>query len=236
MKQIHHIYIAVFLLVGIVAKGQNPIGPQVAGITLAPFMTSTNKSVDASNSFFADSWNEGSLFINVDSKGLIFPQLKYDIAEDRILMKNEQGVFEFPKGSVLSFTLKAKDKKSGLMKEYTFISGIDGIEKYMVSNFFLAHYNSKKIKLITKHYAVLQNVPGATYGSKTQEYIYAKDEILYIHKDSKGIAVRKNKKSIVEALGGDKKMWEEYIKNNKLDMKKEEDIIALLKFYESKMP
>jgi hypothetical protein len=203
--------------------------PSFGGITLAP-LTTTGKVVDESNIFFIDTWNEGSLFININAKGLSVPQLKYNISEDKIIMRNEQGVFEFPKGSILSFTLKSNGK------EYTFISGLDGIEKYSATSFFLVNYDSKKIKLLTKHFTILQNLGSNNYGSTTQEYTYSKDKELYIYKDNKGILVKRNKKSILEVLGGDKKIWEDYIKANKLDMKKEEDIARLIQFYDSKNP
>jgi hypothetical protein len=205
------------------------LSPSFGGITLAP-LTTTGKIFDESNVFFTQNWCEGSIYINIDAKGLFVSKLKYNIVEDKIIMQNEQGVFEFPKGSILSFTLKLNGK------EYTFLSGLEGIEKYNATNFFLVHYQSNKIKLITKHFSVLQNLGSNNYGSTTQEYTYSKEKDLYIYKDSKGVLVKRNKKSILEVLGGDKKMWEEYIKNNKLDMKKEEDIARLIQFYDSKNP
>ncbi|KOY87596.1 hypothetical protein AD998_16970 [bacterium 336/3] len=228
--KLKYVLLAFFIMISGWANAQNlNLTPSFGGITLAP-LTTTGKSLDESNMFFTESWCEGSLSINIDTKGLSVPKLKYNIVEDKIIMQNEQGVFEFPKGSILSFTLKLNGR------EYTFLSGLEGIEKYDATNFFLVHYQSKKIKLITKHFSVLQNLGSNNYGSTTQEYTYSKEKDLYIYKDSKGILVKRNKKSILEVLGGDKKIWEEYIKNNKLDMKKEEDIARLIQFYDSKNP
>ncbi|MCU0437597.1 MAG: hypothetical protein MUC49_06750 [Raineya sp.] len=222
-----------FLTGSYCVSAQTNIGPSVGGVTLAPF-TSKGKNVDDANSYFSEEWSSGSLFINVDSKGLPVSNIKYNIANDKILMKDGDKLFEFPKGSVLSFTLKAKDKETGVLRDYTFLSGLDGIDKYKATNFFLVHYNSPKVKLLTKHFVVLQKSSSSTYGSNAEEFTYSKEQVLFIYKDSKGILIKKNKKSVLEALGGDKKIWEEYIKANKLDMKNEEDIARLLKYYESK--
>ena len=223
-----YFYIVWVMILTDTVKAQiDPITPRVGGITLRP-LTTTGRTIDESNIFFIETWNEGRLFINVDDAGLYVSQLKYNIAEDKLLMRNEQGIFEFPKGSLLSFTLKSNGR------EYTFISGLEGIQKYNATNFFLVYYNSKKIKLVTKHYAILQNLGSNNYGSTTQEYTYTKDKELYIYKGGKGISIKRNKKSILEALGGDKKMWDEYIKSNKLDLKREEDVARLIQYYDSK--
>lgn len=228
--KLKYVLLSFFIMISGWANAQNlNLTPSFGGITLAP-LTTTGKSLDESNMFFTESWCEGSLYINIDAKGLSVLKLKYNIVEDKIIMSNEQGVFEFPKGSILSFTLKLNGR------EYTFLSGLEGIEKYNATNFFLVHYQSKKIKLITKHFSVLQNLGSNNYGSTTQEYTYSKEKDLYIYKEGKGILIKRNKKSILEVLGGDKKIWEEYIKTNKLDMKKEEDIARLIQFYDSKNP
>lgn len=209
------------------------INPEIGGITLSPLLTS-GKSVDE-NTFLYNQWAEGSVMVNLSSKPMPVQKIKYDIVSDKILVMNEQGVFEFPKGSLLGFTLKILDEKNGRFRNYEFISGIEGVGKYDAGNFFLVHYNSDKIKLLTKFSALLQNAAGSSYGSRTQEYVYVREEKLFIYKDGKGVEVKRNKRSILDALGGDKKLWEDFIKVNKLNLKKDDDLIALLKYFESKI-
>lgn len=227
------VFLGLFLTASYCVSAQTNLGPSVGGLTLVPF-TTKGKNADDANSYFSEEWGSGNLFINVDSKGVPVSNIKYNIASDKIVMKDGDKVFEFPKGSVLSFTLKAKDKETGILRDYTFVSGLEGVDKYSATNFFLTHYNSPKVKLLTKYFVVLQKSGGSTYGSNAEEFAYSKEKTLFIYKDSKGIAIKKNKKSVLEVLGGDKKMWEDYIKANKLDMKNEDDIARLLKYYESK--
>lgn len=227
------VFLGLFITTSYCVSAQTNLGPSVGGITLTPFATK-GKSVDDANAYFSEEWSSGSLLINVDSKGIPVSNIKYNIASDKIVMKDGEKVFEFPKGSVLSFTIKAKDKETGALRDYTFVSGVEGVDKYTVTNFFLAHYNSPKVKLLTKYFVVLQKSGGSTYGSNAEEFGYSKEKALFIYKDSKGILIKRNKKSVLEALGGDKKMWEDYIKANKLDLRNEEDIVRLLKYYESK--
>jgi len=222
-----------FLAASFAAEAQQTIGPQVGGITLTPF-TTKGKSVDDIGGYFTEEWSQGSVAITADAKTVSVSSMRYNIANDKIMIQDGAKVFEFPKGSILSFTIKAKDKETGLLRDYNFVSGIEGVDKFTASNFFLVHYNTAKVKLLTKYSVVLQNAAASTYGSNAQELTYSQKKTLYLYKDGKGIAIKKNKKAIIEALGGDKKVWEEYIKANKLDLKEDADIIRFLQFYETK--
>lgn len=227
----HRFLIILFLLpISVLAQ---IINPEINGVTLAP-LTTTGKKID-NDSFFTAEWCEGSVIVNTNSKEIPITKLKYDIAEDRLLFQNQQGIFEFPKGSVLKFTLSILNEKSNRFQKHTFVAGLEGFEKYTPANFFEAIYDGSKIKFLRKTYAELRKSAASTYGSHTEEYTYVRLEDFYIYKNNKPFLVRKNKKSIVEALGGDVKIWEDFIKTNNLNLKKDDDIIALLKYYETKI-
>ncbi|GAB4131518.1 MAG: hypothetical protein OHK0045_03230 [Raineya sp.] len=209
------------------------INPEINGITLAPVLTGGNKVEEAP--FFNEQWSEGSVMVNINSKPFFIQKMKYDLKEDKVLISNEQGVFAFPKGSILGFSLKIFNEKKSSTQTYHFLSGIEGVANYTPANFFLVHYNSDKIKFLEKIDVVLQQAPGSSYGSSTKDFVYAKREKYFIYKDNKGIEVKKNKKSILEVLGKDNKELENFIKVNKLNLKKTDDIVALLKYFETKI-
>lgn len=228
---IHRLFI-VLLLLPISVLGQI-INPEINGVTLAP-LTTTGKKVD-SDSFFINEWCEGSVVVNTNSKEIYIPKLKYDIAEDRLLFQNQQGIFEFPRGSVLKFTLNVLNEKTNRFQKHTFIAGLEGFEKYTPANFFEIIYDGNKIKFLRKTYAELRKSVTSSYGSHTEEYVYVRLEDFYVYKGNKAFLIKKNKKSILEVLGGEIKLWEDFIRTNNLNLKKDDDIIALLKYYETKI-
>lgn len=230
MKKIAFTHILLFLSLNLLGQF---INPQVNGITLAPVLASSS-STEGDAPFFNEQWCEGSVSININSQPFFIQKMKYDLKEDRVIIANEQGVFAFPKGSILAFTLKIFDEKDNRLKVYNFASGFDGITNYTPSNFFLVHFNSNKVKFLEKIEVERQQAPGSTYGSSTKDYVYVKKAKFILYKDNKGVEVKKNKKSILEALGGDIKSMESFIKTNKLNLKRNEDIIALLKYFETK--
>ena len=225
-------YIFAFTTSLMFSLGQN-INPSVGGITLAPLLTS-GKSVDGDVHFYKN-WSAGSVQINVGSAPVLLSNMMYDIAEDKVLAKTDEGIFAFPKGSLLGFSLKILDEKNNRIKTYQFVSGLEGIASFDVGSFFLLNYGSDKIKLLTKVSSSLQKKAGSSYGSKTEDYEYVREERLFIYKDGKGVEIKKNKKSILAALGGDTKDLENFIRVNKLNLKKEDEITALLKYFETKI-
>jgi hypothetical protein len=229
LKQVLLLLPVCFWVLGASLQAQN-INPQIDGITLAP-LTTTGKKIDG-NAFFYDNWTEGAVAVTLNGNFTPLPKMKYDIASDKVLFQNEVGIFEFPAGSLWKFSLKILDEKTARIKNYIFTSGLEGFSKYTPSNFFEILYESPKIKFLKKHFAELKQMSASTYGSRNEEYTYVKNEEFYIYKDNKGILVKKNKKSVLEALGGDTKKLEAFVKDNQLNLKKEDDIIALIKYYE----
>lgn len=210
------------------------INPEINGITLAPVLATGGNKIEESP-FFNEQWSEGSVTVNINSKPFFIQKMKYDLKEDRVIISNEQGVFTFPKGSILGFSLKVFNEKNSSTRTYHFLSGIEGIANYTPANFFLVHYNSDKVKFLEKIDAVLQQAPGSSYGSSTKDFVYVKKEKYFIYKDNKGIEVKKNKKAILEVFGKDNKDIENFIKTNNLNLKKTDDIVALLKYFETKI-
>ncbi len=208
------------------------INPEINGITLAP-LTTTGKKIEG-DSYFTSDWTEGTVVVSTDNKEIPLNKLKYDILEDKLIFQNAVGVFEFPKGSVYRFTLNIYNEKTARFQKYKFIAGLDGISKYTPASFFEVIYEGDKVKFLKKTYAELRKAASASYGSHTEEYVYVRQEEWYIYNQGKAVAVKKNKKSILEALGGDTKEWEKFIKDNQLNLKKDDDIVALLKYYETK--
>lgn len=209
------------------------INPQIEGITLAPLNTSGKKGIE--DTYYINEWVEGSILINSEGKEIPVKQLKYDIAADKLISKSEQGIFEFPKSSLLRFSLNILNPKTSRLEKHTFISGLQGFAKYNPSNFFEVIYEGSKVKFLKKTYLDFQkNTSVSSYNSITDETVLRVEDYYIYYKD-KAIEVKKNKKSILEALEGDKKQWEEFIKNNKLNLKKDDDLIGLLKYFDSKI-
>ncbi len=111
----------------------------------------------------------------------------------------------------------------------TFRNGFANIESLTDRNFYQIVYdgNTKLLKRIVARVATEK-----LYGSASETKRFLKDEALFVQK--KGILTRlkKDKKAILELLADKQTALEAFVKEQKLKLNKEEDIVKILEKYD----
>jgi len=115
--------------------------------------------------------------------------------------------------------------------DYTLIYAMTDIEKGRGSYFVLVL--DGKCKLLAKKEADLVDaVPAKAYSDPKAAYFDREDDTYYILKDSR-IAHKINRKNIREILSDQGERIEQYIKEQNLSYSSREDLMELIKFYNS---
>lgn len=159
-------------------------------------------------------------FGNQNSKSAIY-EIKYDQLEDVLAVKGtgtEEYSFNDP---VTEF----KFEESGRL----FRSGFGALGKATEKSFYEVIYDGKT-KLIRRNIKVI--LEGKEYNSATVTRKVEGDIANFVvREDQKLIPVKINEKSIVAALA--KPELSKYIKDNKLNLKEDADLVKLFTYYDS---
>ncbi|MDQ7948725.1 MAG: hypothetical protein REI78_03640 [Pedobacter sp.] len=168
-------------------------------------------------------WNKGIVQLS-DGKVVDNLEIKFDQIAEVVLYKNEREEELEVAEPVKQFQIKTK----GVFR--TFRSGFKPVGNNTESNFYevLADGNVKFIKKIKKD-IMSQREYNATSDTKTitEKLTY------YIVKDNQPILVAKNEKAILAAIGDKTDALTAFIKQNKLNLKDDSDIVAVLDHYNS---
>lgn len=184
--------------------------------------------------YLVDTWSMGSVVMN---NGKVFEnlRLKYDMSEDNVLVwdktdkkiyptKNITKSFNFTDSTGVShFFINISDK------EYKFDIDID-------YGFFELLYNGKT-KLLVKRKKYLHHVDpqGGYSDNKSYDEFRTEAPVYYwINQAGKLFELKKGKKSVLSLLNDDGTLAN-YAKKQKLKLKKEQEIIQLLEFYDNEM-
>lgn len=191
-----------------------------------PILLQQYESVEGSP-FLYEKWNKGTVTLD---NGTIYKDisLKYDQVRDVLLFESKGGeAFEFV-NKVKSF--KIVTAESGENKERVFRSGYKQGNDIKENNFIevLAVGKVELLKKTTK-----QILEESSYESALKKKnIHAKES----HYLSDGTALSKikmNEKSLLTALKDKDAELNEYLKKNNLKIKKEEDVLQLVNYYNS---
>lgn len=174
--------------------------------------------------YFNDNWLPGSVKTE-DGKLISNLKLKYDELNDQVYFKGQD---ESPMAfltPVQEFTLIGEGGQN-----LTFRNGYPSIQSLTEKSFYCVladgktQFLKKTVKQIveTKEYNSATSVKTALEGVR---YLIFKNHALTI--------VKKDKKSILAALGDKQDQLEAYIKANNLNLKDEGDIIKLVTYYNS---
>lgn len=148
-------------------------------------------------------------------------QLKYDLLADALLYQDSKGVLMEVTDPVVEFTLA--NKLSG-QPPVLFRNGFKPVGKYTNQSFYEVLWDGK-IKLLKKT---------LKYITEDLEYTGVKQKVIndkiayYLIKGGETIPVNTNEKSISSVLGVSKTDLTAFIKENKLDLKKDSDLARLI--------
>ncbi len=175
-----------------------------------------------------EAWSQGEIFLKSKKKVLV-KELNYNCYDNelvyldpatkvvRLINRFTVDLFYLLNGSdTLLFVPIEPDNDGEFLFAQVLYQGGSNVYKRYQKEFVRANYEG-----------------GYSADRKYDEF--ADKSELYFSKqnDEKFYRVRKSKKQILEAFPGDEDAISSYIKAEKLDLKKEEDVVKLLKYYDS---
>lgn len=152
--------------------------------------------------------------------------LRFDQVEQNLLMKEDGNKILAFKDALLGFSIEVEGGKP-LTFETGFASGAGTSEKTIFETFNKG--NARLLKNVKKSIDQSRGYGGAIVKSIIQITKF------YISTEKKKgpIEVKLDEKSILNALGANSSLSTSYIKENKLNLKKLEDVVTFLDFYNS---
>jgi hypothetical protein len=201
-------------------------GLNLADVTGIPLQPSRYTGYTGSP-FLNDNWTKGEI-IRDDAKIFGDLELKYDIYKDLLIIrKDNKEEFEVDNNTIRGFNILNRDGKISYFR-----NGFEGVGAFTRSAYFQVHFEGKGTKFISKHTTKLTETPAA-YGVSVSTKGFVNNEIFYLLVGNRIEPVKRNKSSILKALQGDKKITEEIIKKNKLNLSRTDDISTFLGLYEA---
>ncbi|RYE26798.1 MAG: hypothetical protein EOP45_03215 [Sphingobacteriaceae bacterium] len=185
-----------------------------------PIMSTKNLEIEGSP-FLFDDWKQGSVKLNNGTE-YDSTELKLDVLENHLLFKgsnNEPLMFSEP---VKEFKLFFNNNRT---QYKLYRNGYDN-----TMNFYEVLVDGKSQLL--KHYKKSLGAK-ASYASSTTVRMILDAVNYYLYKSNALIAVKKDKKSILNALVDKQTELESYIKINNIKFKDDNDLIKLIIYYNS---
>lgn len=186
-----------------------------------PIRTNKYTEVDGSP-FLLENWTKGEA---VSDKGIAGKnlELKYDLVDDRVTFKNEKGEeMEFV-NFITAFTLYGENGKRNF-KRFSEIKEFNGVPFFEVLN------EGEKLRMLRKSVKTIMETKAFNSATTTRTF---SENVKYflLKKDGSYERIKKDKKSIVSAMADKTAEVEAFIKANKTDFKKDDQIGALLTYY-----
>ncbi len=173
--------------------------------------------------FLTDKWTRGSV---TTSRGIYENlELKYNVYDNALFFNKNEEAFEL-QDDIVSFTLMHKSGTSG---EYsTYKKGIEG-PGLSAQQFVqvLAEGRIDLYRLDLKHVSEMSEVNAGMVKTFTGGIKY------YAKKDKAVTLIRADKDSVLLLVPDKSDQVKEFITSNKISFRKEEDLIKVLKYYNS---
>lgn len=181
-------------------------------------------NVDGSPYLSAE-WQPGS-FKLPNSKVYNDVSVKYDEVEDKIFIKSgDDGAVDLKERPVEFNLAFPEDEK--VIQRY-FRLGFTGIPETTNASYFEV-LEDGKVKLLKRSSKIIQENKEYNSNILVKSFFHVIKYFLYI--DGKGVLIKKDKKSILSALGNKQTELEAYIKDNKLNLRNDADTAKLIGYY-----
>jgi hypothetical protein len=172
--------------------------------------------------YLYDDWVKGNV-VFADNTATRNVELRYDVLDNVLVTKSKTGEENIFSDPVSEFTLNI------LNKERLFKNGFTGGNGINNKTFFEVVYNGKT-KILKREVKTILESKGYNTGTISRKI--ENSSIYYIAREDKSTEVIKNnEKSILTALG--KPELATYVKDNKLNLKNDADIVKLLTHYDT---
>lgn len=177
--------------------------------------------------FYLDEWKKGQIELFNGSKINGF-SLKYDIENDELVIKTDQAVKKLDGQDVRKFAL------TNSLQPINFINAkfysINGIVKGGFYEILVVGEN----QLLSKQSVAIQQ---ATYNPAidmgTEENKIVKKETLFLARNMELFEFGSSQKKNLEIFGSKSQIIKQFAKDNKLKLKKKEDLIQIVSHYNS---
>ncbi len=180
--------------------------------------------------FFTPEWAEGLVKM---SDGKIYKNLKikYDQIADKVFFlgdKNEPMMFS---GDVKEFKmLYTSDNK---IDEAYFLKGFEPIDGADENAYYERLFPDEKSKLVLLKRVTKKIYESRVYNSAVTDRTIEAKTFYYIGNKKKLSHIKPDKKSILNVIGDKQELLNKFINENHLNLKTEDGIFALLKYYDS---
>jgi hypothetical protein len=170
-------------------------------------------------------WMTGNV-LQEDGKFYNNMSLKYDLYNDMIIFNSTDNVpmaFKYP---IKEFQLM---HKRSLEEPFSlFKNGFPPFGNYSAKTFYQV-LTEGKTSLIKKPYkSIIETIP---YGESELKKTFGTNELYFLHHNGKMVKIQKSKNSVLEVLGDKKSELIEFIKDKKLRMKSDSDLVAVVNHY-----
>jgi hypothetical protein len=169
--------------------------------------------------YLNDTWSRGTVRAKHNGKTYELAKMRYDAYKDELEYKENQKPYRF--GSEIT---------EFVTNDGIFRNGFPVYESLTARSFYQILYDGK-VKLLKRTTARVQTEK--LYSSATQTKRFIKEESLYLFKNGILTRLKKDKKSLLEALGEKQDELDAFIKDQKLKLSKEEDILRIIEKYEN---
>lgn len=166
-----------------------------------------------------DAWNSASVTL---SDGTVFKSVpvKYDLIEEKLYYKGKsEETMEFV-SPVKSFVFDATNK--------LYRNGYTAITEYPANSFFEVLADGKTQLLKKTFKKIAEN---KIYGSATITKSFIENVKYYLFINGAAVPIKGDKKAVLVALANKQTELEAYIKQNNLNLKKDDDFAKLITYY-----
>lgn len=169
------------------------------------------------NPFLFSEWNRPGVVYSGEN-AYPLKEMNYNIlSDDIVILRSKDSVFTFNKVKIDSFSIHTKRFK-----------------KYNTS-FYEVLYNGSEISLLKKYdVEIIEGMFNPMDGTKEKSRFKTVDDF-YIEKEKSVVKFIPSKKSITSIFKDKSPSVKKFIKQNKLSLKKENDLIEIFKFYNQKV-
>lgn len=156
-------------------------------------------------------------------------ELRYDLLTDRVTFRSQDNVELAFKNPIKEFQLIEPKK---LPPNFlTFKNGFPSVGDFTAQTYYMVLNNTGKVVALKKiKKTIVESTP---YGAAKSQKSIAASELFFIFNDGVMTRVKKDKNSILNTLGTNKEELSKFISEKKLTFKSDEDIKALINFYNS---
>jgi hypothetical protein len=226
MKQVITFLCISFLVTSLAAQNPNDAIVVFSGGTMRTMNIQDKKSETEGSHYYNNDWYPGTVTLFSGEEIKDYP-LKYDMKMNQVDIKVDELVKFISVGAVKEIKWKQSDGQVEILQNVSLYSDYKGIGFFSVlAQGTIMLFKKTELTLLEANYNAAMDV-----GSENKKYV--KKDKYYILKDGKVNEIKKSKKKVTEILSDQSTKVEEFVDQNKLNVKDEQDLIRIFDYYNS---